>query len=119
MGTIAVVAAHNGHIDLIEHSAYEVFLNAGSVAQYIPYSLNFRGTPLNHQDIRIYEAGRGADVHSGNKRSKINNYIVIFDLECRKKRFCSVRGKDLTCVGRPPTRRQKYHTCGRIAPHGV
>ena len=81
--------------------------------------INFRGAPLNHENIGIYEARRRADVHSGNKRCKINNYIIIFDLECGKKRFCRVRGKDLRCVGHPLTCRQKCHTGGRITPHCV
>src|SRR5262245_14784529 len=107
MGTVAVVTTHNGHIDLIEHSADNTFLNARSVAQYILRGLDFRGAPLNHEDIRIYKPTRRTYVHSGNKRSKINNYIIVFDLECGKKRFCCVRNKGLRCVGCPPTRWQK------------
>ena len=101
IGTIAVVATHSGHIHLIEHNANNIFLHTGRMAQRVLHGIDFRGTPLNHEKIGIYEARRRADVHSSNKRCKINNHIIVFDLERIKKRFCRVRGKDLSRVWHP------------------
>ena len=35
------------------------------------------------------------DIHARNKRRKINDDIIISDLQCAKKRFCRLRGKHL------------------------
>ena len=95
-GTIAVIAAHSGHIHLIEHSADNICLHTGRMAQRVLHGIDFRGAPLNHENIGIYEARRRADVHTSNKRRKINNHIIVFALEFVKKRFCRVRSKHLS-----------------------
>ena len=55
------------------------------MAQRVLHGIDFRGAPLNHENIGIYEARRRADVYSSNKRCKINNHIIVFDLESYQK----------------------------------
>ena len=56
IGTITVIATHSGHIHLIEHSADNIFLHTWRMAQRVLHGIDFRGAPLNHENIGIYEA---------------------------------------------------------------
>ena len=53
IGTITVIAAHSGHIHFIEHSADNIFLHTGRMAQRVLHGIDFRGAPLNHENIGI------------------------------------------------------------------
>src|SRR5262252_5033959 len=81
IGTITVVTTYNGHIHLIEHSAYHIFVHTGRISQRILHGFDFRAAPFNDEKIRIYEVRDRKDIETSNKRRKIHNHIIVFLLE--------------------------------------
>ena len=78
IGAMTVIATHSRHITLLS-TRRQYCLHAGRMAQRVLHGIDFRGAPLNHENIGVDEAGRRADIYTRNKRRKINNHIIIFE----------------------------------------
>src|ERR1700745_1234778 len=91
------------------------------MSQRVAHGIDLRRAPLDYKNIGVYEGRRRADVYTRNKRCKIDDHIIILNLERVEERFCPARRKDLSCVCQAVfiTRWQKFHVGGRIPPDRV